>query len=74
MIVRGMLKTLAFHHSAQGKSDRMSELSVQRACATATLRQEAAHDHPRAVENLGFSSFRPRKVGQDVRAFRETRN
>ena len=29
MIISGMMKTLAFHHSTQGKSDRMPELSVQ---------------------------------------------
>jgi hypothetical protein len=58
----GMMKTLAFHHSAQGKSDRMSELSVEPA---------VANQHQRNDENLGFSSFRPRKVGHEVRAFRE---
>ena len=149
----GMMRTLAFHHSAQGKADRMSALSVksaargcpcplagrsrwpsgppftarprrfaiqaslasvarsraraaprssvvfpqltpdplqlttlltgdrmlalsmkpERASSTASRRQDVANKHQRNDENLGFSSFRPRKGRQDVGAFREVK-
>ena len=36
-----------------------------------TWRQEAANQHQRTNENLGFSIVRPRKVGHDARAFRK---
>ena len=72
MSTSGLLKTLAFHQSAQGKSGRMPELSVQPARVPAPQRQEVAHEHQRIVENLGFSPIRPRKVGQDARVFRAT--
>ena len=57
-----MVKTSAFLHSAQGKAGTMPELSVQ---------QVSANQHQLNDENLGFSSFSPRKVGHEVRAFRE---
>ena len=47
----------------QGKTHRMWVLSVQTA---------AANDHQRTRANLGFACARPRKVGHDARAFRET--
>ncbi|MGA1619776.1 MAG: hypothetical protein ACO37F_14845, partial [Pirellulales bacterium] len=37
----------------------------------ATRRQDVANEHQRNDENLGFSSFRPRKGRQDVGAFRK---
>ena len=48
----------------KGKADTMSAFSVK---------QAAANQHQRKDENLGFSSLRPRKVGQDARAFRKAR-
>ena len=74
MSTSGIMKTLAFHHPAPGKSGRMPELSVESISPihpALTRRQEAANEHPRDNENLGFSSSRPRKVGQDARACRE---
>jgi len=41
-----MMKTSAFHHSAQGKAGTMPELSVQ---------QVSANQHQLNDENLGFS-------------------
>ena len=55
--------------------DRMLALSMkpERASSTASRRQDVANKHQRNDENLGFSSFRPRKGRQDVGAFREVR-
>jgi hypothetical protein len=56
---------LAFHASAQGKSGRMPELSVNRNRsfreASPTRRQDVANEHQRKDENLGFSCFRPKE-------------
>ena len=55
-----------------GKLGRVPGLSVQQAEPTATPRQDAANQHQREDENLGFSSSRPRKSRHDVGVFRET--
>ena len=57
-------QTSALCRFAPGKSGRKPELSVK---------LDAANEHQRNDTNLGFVSFRPRKVGQEARAFREAR-
>ena len=62
MSTSGTLRTLASRRSAQGKADTMSAFSVK---------QDVANQHLRNAANLGFAAFRPRKVRQDVGAFRK---
>ena len=68
MSTSGGMKTLAFHPSAPGKS-RQDVGVFRKADDRIPRRQEAANEHQRRDENLGFSSFRPREKPTGCRRF-----
>ena len=57
----GRLKTLAFQPSAPRKVRHDARAFRKASEAIPTRRQEAANEHRRKVENLGFSTFRPKE-------------
>ena len=66
MSTSGTIKTLAFRRSAPRKVGQDARAfrevgHLPDITRTATRRQDAANEHQRDDENLGFSSFRPQE-------------